>query len=224
MVQRFQNAENPILFSDRDTAGAHLAQAVLKEIQMVPQPYPRIVYALPRGGLPIALPVARSLECPLEVLVAKKITRPSEPELAIGAVTADGHVLQTSSRLSIGSEEWQEAVKRAQAKAQQQLAHFAQHPQIGADGAIALLVDDGIATGMTIAVAAKALREQHPREIWICAPVVPASMINVLKHWCDRAIVLATPTRFLSVSRFYQSFPQLSTEEALAYLKKSTQA
>lgn len=223
-MQLFQSAQNPILFSDRDTAGVQLAQAVLQEMQTVTEPHRSIVYALPRGGLPVALPVARSLGCPLDVLVAKKITRPSEPELAIGAVTADGHIIRTPTRLSIHADEWQEVVERAQAKAQQQLAQFAQRPGLSAEGAIAILVDDGIATGMTIAVAAKALREQHPREIWICAPVVPESMMDVLKQWGDRVIVLATPARFLSVSRFYQSFPQLSTEEALAYLNKSTQA
>jgi putative phosphoribosyl transferase len=216
----FRRTDNPILFTDRHAAGEQLAQAVVQEAQSVSPSYPMIVYALPRGGLPVALPIAQSLNCPLDVLVAKKIVRPNDPELAIGAVTADGHVLRTASRLSIYPEEWQEAVELAQAKAKQQLEQFAERPNLSAEGAIALLVDDGIATGMTIAVAAKALREQNPQEIWICAPVAPAALVDTLQQWCDRVIVLATPDRFLSVSRFYQSFPQVSTEEALSYLKK----
>ncbi|NDJ15867.1 phosphoribosyltransferase [Myxacorys almedinensis] len=241
VAQVFRSAENPILFVDRDAAGEQLAQAVLREVQTLREPHQFVVYGLPRGGVPVALPVARSLGCPLEVLVAKKITRPTDPELAIGAVTADGQVLRTAMRLSIHPDEWQEAVELARIKAQQQLAQFSQQthrgaeatlPEQGSDQAmnaakrrqIALLVDDGIATGMTITVAAKALRQQNLDEIWICAPVAPEGMIKALKQWCDRTVILATPDPFFSVSRFYQSFPQLSTEEALAYLKKSTQA
>jgi predicted phosphoribosyltransferase len=216
----FRRADNPILFTDRQAAGEQLAQAVVQEAQSIRSPYRMIVYALPRGGLPVALPIAQALNCPLDVLVAKKIVRPNDPELAIGAVTADGQVIRTASRLSIYPEEWQEAVELAQAKAKQQLEQFADRPNLRAEGVIALLVDDGIATGMTIAVAAKALREQNPQEIWICAPVAPAALVDTLHEWSDRVIVLATPDRFLSVSRFYQSFPQVSTEEALSYLKK----
>jgi predicted phosphoribosyltransferase len=208
------------LFVDRTQAGEKLAQAVLSAAQGLENAR-FVVYALPRGGLPIAEPVARSLGCPLDVIVAKKITRPENPELAIGAVTADGHVLSLRPRSSgEQSEQWEQARQRAQKKAQQQLAQFVDRPGVDPEGAIALIVDDGIATGMTMAVAVKALRTRNPAEIWICAPVAPIEMVSALQQGCDRLIVLATPDRFQSVSRFYQVFAQVEMEEALACLQR----
>lgn len=208
---------NPPLFKNRQAAGEELAQAVVAQ---KPTP-PIIVYALPRGGIPIAEPVARRLGCPLDILVAKKITEPGNPELAIGAVTVDGHVIWARHKpdWSANSELWQTAMHQARRKAQAQLAQLAPSgPGLAATGAIAILVDDGIATGMTMAVAAQALRDQAPAAIWICTPVAPLGLINCLHQWADRVIVLATPEPFWSVSRFYQEFPQVEIEEARAYL------
>lgn len=211
------------LFRDRQEAGEKLAQAVLQEIERfnLLLPVRAIVYALPRGGLPVAAPVARSLNCPLDVIVAKKVTRPENPELAIGAVTADGHVIRSRQGAFIqprgGS--WRLAMQEAQAKAQDQLEQFtSSRPQVDPKGAIAVLVDDGIATGMTMAVAARALQAKRPTKILICAPVAPLGLVSLLKHWGDRVVVLAVPKTFLSVSRFYAEFPQVEMEEALACL------
>jgi predicted phosphoribosyltransferase len=226
---RFRNSDSTVLFADRWDAGEKLAQVIQVELerlrltQSVVQP---IVYALPRGGIPVAQPIARQLQCPLDLIVSKKITRPDNPELAIGAVTADGHVLWAEAH----SEEsdpfllWSKALHHAQKKAQVQLTRFASScPHIAARGAIALLVDDGIATGMTIAVAAQALRDQQPAEIWICAPVAPASLVPFLHDWSDRVLVLETPEVFYSVSRFYAEFSQVETEAAIACLRSVNQ-
>ncbi|BAU11705.1 phosphoribosyltransferase [Leptolyngbya sp. NIES-3755] len=213
-----QLSPDAILFDDRADAARQLAQLVLKEAQSIEAPF--IVYALPRGGVAIGVEIAQAIQCPLDILVAKKITRPHDPELAIGAVTADGHILRSLNSRLPG---WQEAVDRAQTKAKEQLEQFQERPDITATDKIALLVDDGIATGMTISVAAQALREQHPREIWICAPVAPAVLIKRLYDYCDRVLVLAAPDPFLSVSRFYRSFPQVEIESAIADLKKTLQ-
>ncbi len=206
------------IFHDRSDAAQQLAQAILTEAQSLDASF--VVYALPRGGVEIGVAIAQALHCPLDILVAKKITRPQDPELAIGAVTADGHVLRSSNAKIPG---WQEALERAQIKAKEQLEQFRDRPNVTVTDKIALLVDDGIATGMTISVAAKALREQQPREIWICAPVAPASLIKRLSDYGERVLVLATPEPFLSVSRFYRSFPQVELESAIADLKKTLQ-
>lgn len=216
----FQMSPRPeVVFRDRAAAGVALAQAVLQEAQTQVGYSRFVVYALPRGGLPVAAPIAQALHCPLDVIVAKKITRPEHPELAIGAVTAEGHLIAPQMDAAL----WQPDQERAQIKAKQQLEQFTDRPNVTAEGAIALLVDDGIATGMTMAVAAIALREQQPREIWIGVPVAPAAMVDRMRQWCDRLIVLATPDPFWSVSRFYQSFPQVEMEEAQQILKKAIQ-
>lgn len=219
LFQSSSNARNSVLFDDRTEAGEQLAQAVLQEAKLTDAPF--VVYALPRGGVPVAVPIARALQCPLDIIVAKKIVRPQNPELAIGAVTADGHVLRASN---VPVPEWQTVLEQAQTKAIAQLSQFSDRPAVSVEGAIAVLVDDGIATGMTIAVAAKALREQRPREIWICAPVAPAILVNNLRQYCDRLIVLATPDPFWSVSRFYRSFPQVELDAAISGLKNSLQS
>ncbi|MGV0023753.1 phosphoribosyltransferase [Phormidesmis priestleyi] len=221
LSQLFQGQETT-LFVDRAQAGEKLAQAVLSAAQGLENAR-FVVYALPRGGLPVAEPVARALSCPLDVIVAKKMTRPENPELAIGAVTADGQVLSLRKSTE-ESNEWEQARQRAHKKAQQQLAQFSDRPNVNPEGAIALIVDDGIATGMTMAVAVKALRTRKPAEIWICAPVAPVEMVSALQQGCDRLIVLATPDRFQSVSRFYQVFAQVEMEEALACLQRFYQA
>jgi putative phosphoribosyl transferase len=209
----FQLSPRPeVLFRDRTSAGVLLAAAIAQAAQPDDS---FVVYALPRGGLPVAAPISEALNCPLDIIVAKKVTRPNNPELALGAVTAEGHLLVPRAQVS------PQDIQQAQAKAQVQQAQFADRTKADPAGAIALLVDDGIATGMTISVAAQSLRERQPKEIWICVPVAPKEVLESLKSKCDRLIVLATPEPFWSVSRFYQDFPQVEMEEALTYLKTS---
>ena len=220
LSQLFSGSGNVALFVDRLDAGEKLAQAVLAAAQPLPDSTKFVVYALPRGGLPVAEAVARALGCPLDVIVAKKITRPENSELAIGAVTADGQVLWLKPAAADQMPEREALLLVAQKKAQAQLAQFGDRPEIDPQGAIALLVDDGIATGMTMAVAVKALKTRNPLEIWICAPVAPQELVNSLNlEGASRAIILATPHPFWSVSRFYQVFTQVATEEALACLQ-----
>lgn len=222
------------LFKDRIQAGEKLA-ALIQTKLMLPEVDATsnfIVYALPRGGLPVALPIANSLSCPLTVLVAKKISHPNNPELAMGAVTASGEVLWMQQKtFSFRPPSWQEqAMEAAIDKAKSLESQFLPFcPQVNTNGAIVILVDDGIATGMTIAVAVKALAKLSPAQIWLAAPLAPPSMIPWLQDWCDnvlrehkinyRVLVLATPEPFVSVSSFYSKFPQVATLEALEYLK-----
>lgn len=209
------------LFYDRQDAGTKLAQAILAELESVSAAEP-IVYALPKGGLTVAEPVARLLRCPMDVVIAKKITQPRNPETAIGAVTASGEVIWSVYQpTKVPEEVLQQAFEAAQSQAQIQLAQFTAHfPSLNPKGKVAIVVDDGIATGMTMAVAVQTLREQQAAEIWICVPVAPASLLPDLQQWADRVIIPHTPERFSSVSRFYNQFPQLTMEAAIDCLKR----
>lgn len=208
-----------------------LATAVQQALAQSPSANDRrcIVFALPKGGLPIGVPIAQLLHRPLDIIVAKKITRPDNPELAIGAVTSDGHVIWAAPRKSSvpflesppdqNSEPYQKALKLAQDKAQQQFAQLVPSREASdVSGAIALVVDDGIATGMTIMAAVRSLRARQAAEVWVCVPVAPPELIPLLEALSDRVVVLATPTPFYSVSRFYRTFPQVSLEEAVECL------
>lgn len=226
---------NTPLFINRTQAGEKLAEVIHQQLSqqsrqtgVLAKP---IVYALPRGGLPVAVPIAKKLNCPLSIIAAKKISHPENPELAVGAVTASGYVqwMRDGFWSAMSRSQWQEvAVNQALVKAQQTEARFRPFcPQVNLQGATILLVDDGIATGMTIVTAANALAKFAPAQIWICAPVAPLQLMSWLNSACPEAIkrgieyrvvVLATPERFLSVSNFYVQFPQVETDEALTYL------
>jgi putative phosphoribosyl transferase len=215
------------LFANRTDAGEKLAQKIhtllsLQAITSGVKPLP-IVYALPRGGLPVAAPVAHLLGCPLSIIVAKKISHPQNPELAIGAVTASGHVIWTGQNTfrRFKSLQWrQAALNTAINKAKSLEAQFSPAcPDVNVKGATVILVDDGIATGMTMAVAATAVKDLSPKEIWVCTPLAPLKLLPWLNQWCDRAIILETPEPFLSVSNFYAEFPQVETREAILYLQ-----
>jgi len=214
-----------VLFCDRNSAGVQLAEAIEAEINLVRVSgvsVSPVVYALPRGGLPIAVPVALKLGCPLEIITAKKIARPEDPELAIGAVTADGLVIWSSRLHDVKTDSsLQVALQEAKSKAELQLQLLAPFcSNVNSEGAIAILIDDGIATGMTIAAAILSLRLRRPAAVWIATPVAPLSLMNMLQEWSDNAIVLAKPQNFLSVSRFYEDFPQLEIEEAISCLQQ----
>jgi putative phosphoribosyl transferase len=220
-----QSFDAKVCFTNRVGAGALLAGAILDELKLDPTELAQsaIVYALPRGGLEVAEPISRLLHCPLDVIVAKKISHVDNPELAIGAVTADGKVVWLARPRSLDPlpESYKSALHRAQNRAQAQWQQLAPHcPGGSPQGKIALLVDDGIATGMTMMVAAQALRAQHPAALWICVPVAPPDILKQLQSWCDRLVVLATPSPFYSVSRFYQQFPQVEMEQAIECLQR----
>ncbi len=212
-------------FNDRLHAGLELAKAIEREITLYPrQQSDLIVYALPRGGLPVAEVVARHLNCPLDVIVAKKITHPDNPELALGAVTAEGYVLWSPKRRPSNFELQQTLLHQAHGKALDQLAQLSPYcPEISPENALTIIVDDGIATGLTIAVAVKSLKYRNPSEIWLGVPVAPQDLLETLQRWCDRLIVLKSPRIFFSVSRFYQEFPQVETETAIAHLQRQTE-
>lgn len=215
------------MFRDRTDAGEKLAEVIFSDFcqmnlttEWVIKP---IVYALPRGGLPVAVPVARRLGCPLSVVVAKKITLPSNPELALGAVTANGCIIWSKQKpRNLRVQHY--IIQQAQQKAQNQLESLgAGKPKVSPQGKLVILVDDGIATGMTMLAALKSIKLQKPNAVWICVPVAPPELLESLAECCDRLIVLETPQPFLSVSRFYAEFTQVETESAFACLQQQAE-
>ncbi len=208
------------LYQDRWSAGEALAEQVaasLEDKNVVVR-----VYALPRGGIPVAFPIAQKLECPLEVLAAKKITLPPQSELALGAVTPDGTTVWADflPRKQYNQQELEQARREAESSAIAQQEEFNPYcPSAPVENAIVILVDDGIATGMTMLTAVEALRKQQPAQIWIATPVAPPEVKKQFEQVCDQVIICHTPDPFLSVGRFYAKFPQTSTQEVISYLQ-----
>src|SRR5262245_29019459 len=210
-----------LIFADRAEAGSLLA-ARLQELRL---DHP-VVFALPRGGVPIGAEVALSLSAPLDVIFARKLGAPQQPELAVGAVAgvidAPEIVLNRQLIASLGlSEEFiAQSARRELAVIDRQRAQYeAARARISVARATAIVVDDGVATGMTMQAALRHLRRKQPARLIAATPVAAREAAAMVQREADAAVLLSVPRRFGSVGGFYRSFTQVSDEEVIALLK-----
>ncbi|GBO54488.1 hypothetical protein APA_2435 [Pseudanabaena sp. lw0831] len=202
------------LFEDRYSAGLQLAEIIVKA-----RPTNPIVYGIPRGGVLVAAAIAQQLGYPLDIAIAKKIVLPTNPETALGAITADGYMLDMGSEYCTTSE-WSHALQYARTKAEELHRAFQPfRPHLEIADTTAILVDDGIATGATISAIAAAMRTMPYKEIWLAAPVAPLRMPKAITSRIDQVIVLERPEIFVSVSHFYRHFSEVTTSESLSYFQ-----
>lgn len=220
-----------MVFANRAEAGTRLAQMVEERLSSLPWSYKRdklLVVGLPRGGVPVALELARRFSCPLEVIVSKKLPYPGQPEFAIGAVSSDGVVV-----LSPGipeDEDWQRYIENER---QRLLMHTRMmekefYERAGVQKSsfkdkLVVVVDDGIATGMTAMAAAETARRRGAVATIIAAPVMSAESYRQVRVYCDEVIAVSVPKNFMSVGQHYFDFSQTSNDEVVSALKASTQ-
>ncbi|HEU0160726.1 MAG TPA: phosphoribosyltransferase family protein [Hyphomicrobiaceae bacterium] len=209
-----------VIFADRAEAGRLLA-ARLQELKLASP----VVFALPRGGVPIGAEVARAMAAPLDVAFARKIGAPQQPELAVGAVAgapgAPELVLNSAliAALDLSEEFIAQSVARELASIERQRAQYrAVRPAIDMANSTAIVVDDGVATGMTTTAALRHLRARQPRRLIAAAPVAAAEAAALLQTEADEVVLISAPRRFGSVGGFYRSFTQVSEAEAMALL------
>lgn len=211
-----------MFFRDRTDAGQKLAQHLARFANRSDV----VVLAVPRGGVVIAIEVAAKLRAPLRLFVIRKLGVPGQEELAFGAVSSGGvRVLDreviSSTGLSAGiidevtRQEQQELARRERLY---QAAHQG-HSALNLRGKIALLVDDGIATGSSLRAGVHGLRQLQPAAVIIAAPVAPLSTVNTLKNEADDVICVATPENFRGVGQFYENFDQVSDQEVIALMR-----
>jgi putative phosphoribosyl transferase len=209
-----------VIFADRAEAGRLLA-ARLQDLKLEAP----VVFALPRGGVPIGAEVARVLAAPLDVAFARKIGAPQQPELAVGAVAgapgAPELVLNGAliAALDLSEEFIAQSAARELATIERQRARYRPvRPVIDMANSTAIVVDDGVATGMTTTAALRHLRARQPRRLIAAAPVAAAEAAALLQTEADEVVLISAPRRFGSVGGFYRSFTQVSEEEAMALL------
>ncbi|MDQ7906248.1 phosphoribosyltransferase family protein [Phytohabitans sp. ZYX-F-186] len=209
-------------FADRDEAGRLLAGAVAARApELVGQG--TLVLGLPRGGVPVARHVADALDGELDVLVARKIGLPGEPEFGIGAVTAGGPAVfdeRTLYQFGLDAERLAPDVARERAEAERRLHRYRgdRPPPVVANRPV-LVVDDGLATGVTARAALRDVRAQGPARLDFAAPVCAAQAADVLAGEADGVYCVTRPADFTAVGAWYRDFAQLTdadVEEALA--------
>jgi predicted phosphoribosyltransferase len=204
-------------FPDRRVAGASLADA-LAGVDLGPDP---VVLGVPRGGVPVAAAIAERLELPLDVLVAHKIGAPFQPELAIGAVAADGtrvidrlgHELLPAVELEREADAEIERARRRQADLRTGLA------PLDLAGRGVLLVDDGIAVGSTMEAAVRSARNARATRVSVAVPVASVEGAERIRSLADTLVVLATPPWFGGVGEWYVDFRQVADDEVRGLLR-----
>jgi putative phosphoribosyl transferase len=215
-------AEGRFLFQDRTEAGQLLAAelAALKPVRP-------LVLALPRGGVPVAIEIARALHAPLDLLLVRKIGLPWQPELAVGAVLDGDRPHTVINRQVARAAHMDDADIARIAKTQlEEIEHrrrkwLSHRAPIPIRGRSAILVDDGVATGASMRVALEAVRKEGALRVILASPVVPDFAAEVLRQECDAAVFLATPKDLVAVGMYYRDFHQLRDDEVKQLLDQA---
>jgi predicted phosphoribosyltransferase len=207
-------------FRDRSDAGTRLGEA-LRERGVAAD----VVLAIPRGGLPLGRAVADALDAPLDVVVAKKIGAPGNPEYAIGAVASGGSVWRNEAAFD-GRRVDDEYFARQRREEAEAARRKAERYRDGGDrpdltGATVVVVDDGVATGSTVRACLQQVRDQGADRVVLAVPVGPPETIRELEAMADDVVCLLRPSNFAAVGQFYDDFGQVTDEEAMTYLKGS---
>ena len=175
-----------------------------------------IVVALPRGGVPVAASISNELNAPLELFFSKKIGHPDNEEFAIGAVTKDSYSLNEEYQY-LFPDYIKSEIERLQKEIKNKIEKFGGNSD--PSNKTIILVDDGVATGRTIALAADYFKKQKAKSVIIAVPVSPYDSLHQLKKKVDAVICLYVPDDFSGIGQFYENFDQLTDEEMRSYLK-----
>lgn len=213
------------LFADRVDAGRKLAA----RLRALDPPNP-VIYALPRGGVPLAVEIAKALKAPVELVLVRKIGAPGQPELALAAVV-DGDEPQTVVNEAVAASTGADAAyleagrRRALEEIERRRAlYLGGRPRISPAGRTAIVVDDGLATGATARAALRALRRQGAARIILAVPVAPADTLEAMRAEADEIVCLEIPEPFFGVGAFYGAFDQLTDAQTIALLRQAWDA
>lgn len=204
-------------FKNRSDAGRYLSQLLKKY-----QGDNCVVYALPRGGVTVAVEIANFLQAPLDLILAHKIGHPYYPEYAIAAISESGHIIGSAHELNSIDKTWLKLEKERQMEEikRKRKLYLKEKKEISLKDKIAIIVDDGIATGLTMQAGILELKERHPNKIVIAVPVAPKSTATRLKAMADDFVgIEIDDDRFLgAVGAYYDEFDQVEDEEVIAIL------
>lgn len=208
-------------FKNRKDAGSRLAQ----QLGTYKDQADVIVLGLPRGGMPVAEQVAKQLGAPLDLFMVRKVGIPGQSEVAMGAIASGGiQVLNENVMRSVGvsRQQFDAAAAREQETLQQREKAYGRDPaQLDLADKTVILVDDGVATGSTVRVAIKALRQKGPKQLIVAVPVAPPETCQELAEEVDALVCPMQPPNFAAVSQWYEEFGQTSDDEVREILRRA---
>jgi putative phosphoribosyl transferase len=207
-------------FIDRADAGRRLAERLQS---LVGEDV--VVLGLPRGGVPVASEVARTLDAPLDVIVVRKLGVPFQPELAMGAI-GEGGARVVNEEVVRGAAVTRGEMAEVEAAERRELERQAgrfrgDRPRVDLSGRVVVIVDDGIATGSTARAAGQVARALGARRVVLAVPVAPSGARESVADDVDDLVVLATPEPFRAVGVFYDDFSQVGDDEVIDLLDRS---
>jgi putative phosphoribosyl transferase len=203
-------------FEDRTHAGRLLADALRDHAAQ-----DVVVLALPRGGVVVGVEVARALSAPLDLVIPRKVGHPDFPEYAIAAVAEVGDVVANEKETSRVDPAWFEravAVERGEA-ARRRVSYLGGRPAVDLTGKTAIVVDDGIATGLTMRAAVRDVKSRGAARVVVAVPVAPAEAVAELRETVDEVVTLLAPQAYQgAVGAYYRSFAQVGDDEVVRCL------
>jgi putative phosphoribosyl transferase len=210
------------MFSDRKDAGIQLAAALahFKSESCV-------VLALPRGGVAVAYEVARALNAPLDIIVARKLGAPGQHELGLGAIVDGDHpesVLNEDiiQELDVSPEYIEGEIESELKETRRRETTYRNgRPRVDLSGRTVIVIDDGIATGGSIRAALRGVRRMAPKKVVLAVPIAPAETVAALRSEADEIVCLQTPEHFVAIGEFYDDFSQTGDGEVIELLEKA---
>jgi len=207
------------LFRNRREAGERLAELLPTEL-VAP-----LIMAIPRGGVPVGAAMSDATGIPLDVVVTRKIRAPFNHELALGAITPTGRVLLNEEQLSrygLTRPELEDEIQRQEGERVRRVTEYrgdAEYADLA--GRALILVDDGVATGLTMKAALEGLAQENPKELIVAVPVAPRRTVGMLERQSDAVYCLYAAEHFYAVSQFYMDFHQVTDDEVRQFLRRA---
>lgn len=209
-----------MIFKNRQEAGQQLAEKLTKYAKDKP-----IVVALPRGGVVLGYEVAKKLKAPLDILVARKIGAPLHPEFGIGAIAPNGiFILNTDLIKSFGitESELKKVIKTQTKEMTRRVELYRQDlPLIDLKNRTVIVIDDGLATGVTTQAAILSIKQMSPKKIILAVPISPPDTANKFRKKVDEFLCLLEPAGFYAVGAYYEDFEQVTDDEVISLIRKS---